>query len=67
MTTSYHNKDRLMQVECNECGKIEVYYGTFTECIKQVKEDGWIITRPDGDYFHFHNEKCLRLNKEGSK
>jgi hypothetical protein len=59
MTVSYHNKDELMEIECNACAKVEVFYGTFNECVQRAKKGGWVIQRGRGGVWkHFCSSNC---------
>ena len=52
MTTTYHKKDRILEVECDDCGLTDEYEGDFNDCIDDLKADNWIIKRENGSFTH---------------
>lgn len=62
MSIDYDNQDERMDATCNECANGNTFYGTFQECISEMKEDGWKISKDDasGDWFHYCKD-CKHL------
>jgi hypothetical protein len=60
MSIDYDNEAEDMIVECDECGEETTVAGEFIDCIKQLKRDGWRITKDDkGDWIHFCSNDCM--------
>jgi Fe2+ or Zn2+ uptake regulation protein len=53
MTTTYHNKDNYMEVECDGCNETIEFEGDFEDCIEQIKEEGWWIRNEKGNWTHY--------------
>lgn len=55
MSTHYDNRNEAMTVTCDDCGKEDVFYGSFQNCVDDMKEEEWKISRDDasGDWFHY--------------
>lgn len=44
-----------MEATCDGegCNFADTYFGDFQECIESMKEDGWLISYIDDEYYHY--------------
>ena len=51
----YNNFDEEMLITCDgdDCAEVLEFNGTFTECIEQMKEEGWHSFKDVGEWEHY--------------
>lgn len=61
MAIEYDNDFETMDVFCDgeNCAAGGTYDGSWADCLKQAKDDGFIIQQTDGEWKHFC-EDCVR-------
>ena len=52
----YSNGDECMQMSCDECGTVNEFYGSWQDCIKEAKSNGWRIYKDGDDWVHICDE-----------
>ena len=55
----YTNDLESGEMICDYCDTTREYDGSFTECIEEAKEDGWIIKKKKDEWFNFCDVDCL--------
>ncbi len=58
MAVDYNKEDEILEIECDHCGNIDTFNGSFPECIEQAKDHEWIIIRDGFNYIHFCDSDC---------
>lgn len=63
-----HNDPPEAQVQCDECGEVEVLEGyTFEEAVEWTKEEGWHRLFEDDQWLNFcPGDKCLAAHRNKS-
>jgi Fe2+ or Zn2+ uptake regulation protein len=59
MTIDYINKSDHMTMECDICGTVDEFDGTWQDCMNIAKRDGWKIKMHNDEWYHFCCDKCL--------
>lgn len=60
-------EDGQMNAECDTCGSNELLDGSFSDCIQELKEKGWIIIKPErrcDSFFHYCSKECLEEGEQ---
>ncbi len=58
MTTDYIKRDETLTIECDHCGHIDEFNGSFPACIEQAKDHDWIIFKEGFQFTHFCDSDC---------
>lgn len=60
---SYERSDGKMLYECDEegCHESSEFYGSWSECVQEAKEEGWKAYKFEEDWFH----TCPSCNQKG--
>lgn len=66
MSTDYtrdkYDRDQgEMQIECDQCGDTVEFYGSFSDCIRFARDEGWIVFVADDDeWVHLCSNECRK-------
>jgi hypothetical protein len=58
MTVDYIKRTETLTIECDQCGDVEEYHGSFPDCIEQAKDHEWVIYKDGFQFVHFCDSEC---------
>ncbi len=58
MAIDYIRRTESMEIECDNCGILIDFAGSFPECIEQAQKAGWIILKDGFNFVHFCDKEC---------
>jgi len=65
MTVDYIRRTETLSIECDHCGSIDTFEGSFPECVEQAKDHAWIIFKDGFNFVHFCDSECRNDFKGG--